>query len=373
MRLLRVAGGDSLWADQVDARFADIFSVEDTVTRRVAVALLPQLAGQRASSRPPTSDVEAYEDYLKGRFFWSRRSADGLRTAIAWFQKAIDRDPKFAAAYAGMADSYALLGFYSMLPPSESYPKAQAAALKAIALDDMLAEARASLLSIMTDYNWNPPAAEREFRRTIELNPNYAPAHQWYAYLLVASNHPEQAQAEMQRAEEMDPLSPSIGTSAAWISYLQRHYSQSADQSRKVLDLYPGFTPAHQLLAIDESMEGKTGEAAVELQRARKLEDSPITTALQAWAEGVAGHRRRAIALSATLEHGRRSADPVAYYLAAVYAALEQPDPMFRWLERGYSERSNWMIYLPFDPRFDRYRSDARFQALVERMSQPLE
>lgn len=369
MELLNVNTGATLWADQMDCRFVDIFGVEDRVAAEVESRLIPELNPSRPASWRPTVDPAAYEDYMKGRFFWSKRTAEGLTTAIQYFQQAIDRDPQYAQAYAGLADAYALLGFYAYLPPMDSYPKAEQAAMHAISIDDSLAEAHASLLNIKTDYDWDWAGAEKEFQRAVALNPNYAAAYQWHAYVLLAEGRADAAIADMERAMELDPVSPGVNSSSAWALYLKRDYQRCAQQCDRTLALYPDFVVAHQVLALAYTEQKKFDEADAELARAQQLDPSnPITPPLLARLDAVSGKPMQAEEAMQSVMGGKVTYKTPAYYIAAVYAALGRDDEAFRWLDRAYADHSNWLIYLKLDPRFDPLRNDPRFAALLRKM-----
>jgi len=369
MRLLNVANGAPLWADQVDSTVSDMFGLEDSVAADVARALLPNAVLQAHSPHPPPTNNEAYEDYMKGRFFWSRRTAESLGKSVEFFQQAITKDSRYAQAYAGIADAYTLLGFYDFLPPAESYPKAKQAALKAVALDDGLADAHASLLSIETDYDWDWTGAEREFQRAIELNPNYAAAYQWHAYVHLANGNVDGANADLDHAMQLDPLSPGINISSAWPYYLGRRYDFTIKRCEKALELYPDFVVARQVLAMGYTQHGEYPNATAELRKVQALDPAnPMTELLFAHLYAVSGRRDEA---EQALQHVFRSRSRFkipSYYVAAVYAALGRKDEAFQWLDRAYAERSNWLIYLKLDPRFDTLRTDPRFATVLKQI-----
>jgi DNA-binding winged helix-turn-helix (wHTH) protein/TolB-like protein/Tfp pilus assembly protein PilF len=369
MQLLNVADGRLLWADKLDSDLDDMFALEDSVAADAARALLPSHVIATRASRPATANVEAYEDYVKARFFWSKRTSESLTTAVDFFQQAIAKDPEYAQAYAGLADAYALLGFYDFLPPAESYPKAKQAALKALALDSDIAEAHASLLNIETDYDWDWVAADREFKRAIKLNPNYAAAYQWHAYVHLANRDIQGALADLNRAMQLDPTAPGINISLAWPYYLDRKYDASARQCVKTIELYPEFVVAHQVLAMNYTQRGQYSQALAELAKVQALErDNPMTDLLFSHLYAVSGRRADSEdRLRVVLASKRRFKVP-SYYVAAVYAALGLKHDSLNWLDRAYAERSNWMIYLNIDPRFDSLHGDPGFEGLVKRI-----
>jgi len=374
VRLLSVENSSVLWAAQFDANFTDIFSLEDSVAQQGAAALLQELTGaeKQRLTKHYSPNIEAYDDYLKARFFLVDRHAEGLRKAIDYLQQAIDKDPGYAQAYAGLADCYALQGFYGFLSPSQSYPKAKAAAMKALQIDETVAEAHASLLSIKTDYDWDWLGAEREFKRAIELNPNYPPAYQWYGFDLLVMGRQGEAMAAMRRALDLDPVSPTVNISQAWFFYLTRQYNKSVEQCLRTLELHPNFCVAHQMLGLTYDVQGELGQAIVELQKAKALSPGNlITVAALGHAYAASGRGDEAQKMLDELGLSSGDSTPLPYYVAAIYVALNRNEEALRWLERAYQERSNWLIYLKLDPRFDRLRSERRFADLARRIGLP--
>jgi DNA-binding winged helix-turn-helix (wHTH) protein/TolB-like protein/Flp pilus assembly protein TadD len=373
MQLLNVATGTPLWGKQLDTDSSDIFQLEDTVTEEVARTFVKGMAPSSLwAPGPSTANAEAYEDYMKGRFFWSKRTAESLTRAIQFFQKAIAEDSRYAQAYAGMADSYALLGFYDFVPPTESYPKAKQAVMRALALNDGLAEAHASFLSIKTDYDWDWIGAEKEFRRAIELNPNYAPAYQWHAYVLLATGQVDAAIADLNHAMQLDPVSPGINISSAWPYYLDRRYDLCIKQCARTIELYPGFVVALQVSGMAHTQRGEYSEAIIELRKAQTLDPkNPMTPLLFAHLYAVSGKPKKAEQLLGKAFESRSNVKIPAYYVATVYAALGRKEAAFQWLDQAYADRSNWLIYLKLDPRFDSLRTDPRFRTLLSRIGLP--
>jgi DNA-binding winged helix-turn-helix (wHTH) protein/TolB-like protein/tetratricopeptide (TPR) repeat protein len=375
MQLRNVATGTPLWSRQLDTDVSDIFELEDTVAQEVARTFAKGIAPisiQRAMG-PSTTSAEAYEDYMKGRFFWSKRTAESLTKAVQFFQKAIAEDPRYAQAYAGMADSYALLGFYDFVPPAESYPKAEQAVMRALALDDGLAEAHASLLNIKTDYDWDWIGAEREFRRAIDLNPNYAPAYQWHAYLRLATGDDDAAIADLKHAMLLDPVSPGINISSAWPYYLGRRYGLCIERCARTIELYPAFVIALQVSGMAHTQRGEYSAAIAELEKVQTLDPkNPMTPLLFAHLYAVSGKPEKAQQVLGKVFENRDKVKIPSYYVATVYAALGRKETAFRWLNQAYDERSNWLIYLKLDPRFDSLRADPRFRTLLSRIGLPV-
>ena len=373
-RLLSVENSSVLWAVQFDANFTDIFSLEDSVAQQGAAALLQELTGpeKHRLTKHDTANIEAYDDYLKARFFSTDRHAEGLRKAIDYLQQAIVKDPGYAQAYAGLADCYALQGFYGFLSPNQSYPKAKAAATKALQIDETVAEAHASLLSIKTDYDWDWVGAEKEFKRAIALNPNYPPAYQWYGFDLLVMGRQGEAMAAMRRALDLDPVSPTVNVSQAWFFYLTRQYNKSVEQCLRTLELHPNFCVAHQMLGLTYDVQGELEQAIAELQKAKALSPHNLMTiAVLGHAYATSGRRDEAQKMLDELGLSSGDSTPLSYYVAAVYVGLGRNEEALRWLERAYQERSNWLIYLKLDPRFDRLRSERRFADLARRIGLP--
>jgi tetratricopeptide (TPR) repeat protein len=342
--------------------------VARAIAEQVRVEVTPQEQAVLASTK--ALNPEAYEDYLKGRYFWNKRTADGLKTAVEYFNQAIEKDPNYAQAYAGLADSYALLGDweYGVLAPKEAYPKAKTAAIKALELDDTLSEAHTSLASLgMFDWDWQ--SAGQEFRRAIELNPGYATAHQWYAWHLNLVGRQSEAIAEMGKAESLDPLSLIISADMADVLFVARLYDESIQQSRKTLEMDPNFAVAHFELGQAYLQKRMYSEAIAELQRATELSGgSPTCTSNLAYAYAISGRRNEALRILHDLT-GQSNNFSHAAEIALIYAGLGEKDKAMAWLEKAYSERFNPSILLR--PAFDALRSDSRFQDLIRRIGLP--
>lgn len=368
VRLLDTRTSNVLWSGTFNADNTNLFAAEDSIAQGVSGTLLPRL-GKNTIKRSPveeTNHPEAYTAYMKGKFFATTRTRSSFAKAISSLNEAIRIDPNYAPAYASLADCYQLQGFYDFVPPSDAYPRAKAAALKALALDDSLGEAHASLLSILTDYDWDWKGAEREFKATIAIDPNYAVAYQYYGYALIGMNRGEEGLGMMKQAAQLDPVSPSVQTSLAWAYYLLRQNQNAVDQCKRVLELYPDFVPAHQLMGIVYGQIHDDQRAMFELHRAQSLErDGVITPVLVAYEFARTGRRAEAARdLGAILAKPENATVP-DYYLAAAWAAAGDKRKAQAFLERALHVRSNWVIYLHYDPRFDDMRSDTQFQALL--------
>lgn len=283
--------------------------------------------------------------------------------------KATGRDPNYARAWAALAECYSLEGFYQYVPPAEAYPRAKQAAMRALSLDNSLLEAHVSLLSILTDYDWDWEGAEREFRAAIAIDPNYAVAYQYYGYTLLAMGRGEEALVAMKQAAEIDPVSPSIQTSLAWGYYLLRRNQQAAEQCRKVLDLYPDYVPAHQLLGLTYSQLGLDQPALAELKRSEALETENAMTPLFIDYVLARNGDQTAAARNLTSVVAKSGGSFIPDYLvAAAWAAIGDKQKAEAFLDRALRFRSNWLIYLHYDPRFDTLRGEGQFQALLDRI-----
>jgi TolB-like protein/DNA-binding winged helix-turn-helix (wHTH) protein len=358
-----------LWTESYDRDLKDVLAVQDSVVRSIASQVhiaLREEQKTRLNSRRPVA--EAYVAYLKGRYYWNKRTGDSLQTAEQYFQKAIDSDPNYAAAYSGLADCNSGLAWHGFKSPSDALTKAYPAARKAVELDPQSAEAHASL-GLVLSHSWNWTQAEAEFKRALELDPQDANAHHWYGdYLSIRGRHDE-ALSEARRALELDPLNLMISTWVGFRYYLARNYSAAIEQNRDSVELDSNFAAAHLLLGEDFVQAGLHSESVTELKRAATLSgDSPLYTAQVAVALAVAGRNREALRIAHELETDSRKRYVSPYGLAQIYAALNKDDDTFRWLQAAYDDHAVWMGYLAVDPIFDPYRNDKRFQELLKRV-----
>jgi|HubBroStandDraft_4_1064222.scaffolds.fasta_scaffold25123_1 TolB-like protein/DNA-binding winged helix-turn-helix (wHTH) protein/Flp pilus assembly protein TadD len=374
-QLIKAPADKHLWAESYEGDLRDTLALQEKVARAIAeqirIEVTPQEQAKLMAAK--TVDPDAYEAYLKGRYFWNKRTADGLEKAVDYFNQAIAKDPAYAAAYSGLADTYALLGDwqYAVMTPKEALPKAKAAALKALELDDSLSEAHTSLAFCLDGFDWDLQAGDREFRRAIELNPGYATAHHWYAWHLILLGRNSEAIAEMKKAVSLDPLSLIINADLAELLVIAHLPDQSIQQSRKTIEMDPDFALAHNQLGQAYLEKHMSEEAIAELQRATQLSgDSPTCTANLARAYAAAGKRQEATALLNDLR--TRSADGYSHAaeIAMVYAALGDKDQAMTWLNQAYEERFNPGVLLRIG--FDPLRSDPRFQDLLRRVGLPL-
>jgi DNA-binding winged helix-turn-helix (wHTH) protein/TolB-like protein len=372
VRLLRVSDGSTLWSGTFDERLTDIFSVQDQVSQRVADALALELTEAQRSllTRRDTSDGEAYQLYLRGRFFWNKRSREGFERGASYFRQAVDKDPAYALAYSGLADSHLGNAFYHYASPQSAMPLARTAALKALEIDGSLAEPHASLAHVKTNYEWDWAEAERLSRRAIALEPKYATAHQWFGmHDLAPRGRLEEAIAETRRARQLEPLSAVFNAFVGAALFSARRYDEALEECRKAIDLHPDFGVAHWYLGRAYLQKGRHREALAELQTAVTLSGgSPLMKGTLGVGYALAGDRAAAEGTLAELTKLRAESYASALDLADIHAALGDREQAFRWLDQAAAERSFHLIYLKVWPELDPLRSDPRFKALVLRL-----
>jgi tetratricopeptide (TPR) repeat protein len=369
VHLIQVPEQTDRWAESYDRDLKDILLLQDSVVRTIANQINVTLAAtQPAKPAVRNVDPEAYVAYLKGRFYWNKRTADGMQKARIYFQQAIERDPGYGAAYSGLADSNSGLAWHGFNSPAEALPKAEAAARRAIEIDPQSAEAHASLGLVLL-HEWDWPSAEAELTRALQLNPRYANAHHWYGdYLSIRGRHSE-ALAEAKKAAELDPLNLMIGTWVGLRYYLARDYGSASEQGRSTVELDPSFAAAHLVLGEAYVQMRQQAQGLAELQSAASLSgNSPLYLAEVAVAYAAA--RRKAEALQIVEQLRRTSSERYVspYGLAQTYAALGDRQQTFNWLEAAFTDHAVWMCYLAVDPLFDAYRSDQRFRDLLQRV-----
>jgi TolB-like protein/tetratricopeptide (TPR) repeat protein len=372
VQLINAMTDTHLWADTYDRKLTDIFAVETEIAKTITDTLQAKLTGseQHAIAARPTKNTEAHQLYLKGRFFWNKRTGNDLKKSIDYFQQAIAADPNYALAYAGVADGYVWLPGYTAGTPRDSYPKAKAAAKKALELDDTLAEARTSLAIAIWLYDFDSSQANREFQRAIELNPNYAIAHQQYGNItLSALGRFDDAIAEGKRAVELDPLSLVINTDLGSNYCYARRYDEAIAQLRKILEMDAGFYIAHVVLGQALDAKGARDAAIVEYQKARALNDDPSVLGVLARAYGLSGNKLEAEKILDQLKELSKQRYVAAYSFALVYLGLGDKEQALRWLEQSYQDRAGSDIgYIRVDPLLDPLRGDPRFEALAEKI-----
>jgi len=374
VELIDIRDNKQLWGEQYERRLTDMLSVQREMAREITNNLRPTLSGveQSRMNKPMTASSEAYELYLKGRFYWNKRTPSDLQKAISLFEEAVDKDPNYAMAYSGIADSYALLTAYTIEPPRQLMPKAKEAALKALALDDNLAAAHASLGQVTAYYDYDFPTAEREYRRAIELNPNYATAHQWLAEHLAATRRNDEALVEIRRALELDPFSVIMNRIYADILVDGRKYDEAIRQYQKAIDLDPNFPTTHYFLGRAYEAKGMYDDAVKSYTRSSELgtvlKDVLVKTndvyKKSGWKAYVQFNLDQLV-----VNAPQRRFPP--FVVATFYAKLGRDDEALTWLEKGYEERDFRMTLISVAFEFDRLRSDPRFRELVRRMGLP--
>ncbi len=374
VELIKTQDDTHLWGERYDRKLADLLAVQEEIAGDVVEQLRLRLSvsDQRRLGRRHTDNVEAYQLYLKGRYYWNKRTDEGLKKSIGLFQQAIDKDPTYALAYAGLADTYLNLGGWGQLPPHDAYPKAKAAAARALEIDDTLAAAHNSLAMVSKEYDWDVACAERLYRRAIELDPNYAVAHMWYAECLAALHRHSEAIAEFQRALELDPLSLIINAALGRHGYFfARRYDEAIEQLRKTIEMDPHFWVAHHFLGGVYAVAGPLEEAIASFTRAKSLEPNPEAIACLGYAYGRFGRRSEAMqALEELTDLAKKQyVSPVPFVL--LYVGLGQKDEAFAWLEEAFEQRSQWLSEINADPAFDPLRSDPRFADLLRRIGFP--
>jgi TolB-like protein/Tfp pilus assembly protein PilF len=371
VQLINALNDAHLWAETYDRKLTDIFQIESEVAETIAKTLQAKLTGaeQHAIAARPTENTEAYQLYLKGRFFWNKRTGQNLNKAADYFNQAIRTDPTYALAYVGLADSYVLMPLYGAGAPRDWYPKAKAAAKKALELDNTLSEAHASLAYALHVYDLDFDGSNREFQRAIELNPNYATAHHWYGIeLLVSLGRFDEAIREVKRGLELDPLSLPINGGLGRTYYFARRYDEAIEQLRKTSEMDPGFNYAHWNLGSALAVKGAIGAAIEEYQKARALNDDRVL-GLLGHAYASSGNKMEAEKILNQLKELSKERYVSAYSLALVYLGLGNKEEALRWLEEGYQDRAgNDLVYLRVEPLLDPLRGDPRFEELVTKV-----
>ncbi len=367
------ASDKHVWAESYEGDLHDVLALESHVARAIAAAvkikLTPEQNARLASS--VRVDREAYDLYLKGRYFWNKRDAAGLKKALDYFQQAAAKEPRYAAAQAGLADTYALLGAsgYDVLPRNEAMEKSRAAAREALMIDDQLAEAHASLAFVVYSYDWDWTTAEKEFQRAIALNPNYPTAHQWYSEMLNDLGRKQEALAQADAALSVDPVSVNASQNMARAYYFARRFDEAIETTSKTLELDPSFAIAHLRLGRAYAAKGIYGPAIKEFQEFARLSgDVPLAIASIGNARGRSGDRAGAMRSLDELTKLAKGRPVSSMCFALVYAGLGDNDQALAALERAYRERSDFLLVLKVDPLFDGLRSDPRFEDLLRRI-----
>ena len=378
--LVDVADGSQLWGAEYNKSLSDILLVQDEISRTISSKLELRLTGadEQNLAKRFTTDAEAYELYLKGRYFWNKRGEAGLRNGIKYFQEAEQKDPNYALAYSGLADSYALLCDIGVVAPVTEMPHAKAAAQKAVDIDPNLAEGYTSRGFIKLAYDWDWLGAEADLKRGLELNPKYPTAHQWYASYLVQMGKFDLAKQEIEQAQQLDPLSPIISSNAGLYSYFEHRYDDAIAQYQKTLEIDPAFWVAHHYLGLAYAKKGMHDQAISELRNSLyspgtgplkegAVENDPEIAASLGYAYGLAGRRADAEAILNRLRALSQRRYVSGLYFAIVYSGLGDKDRAIEYLNKAFESRHPGLVLIRVDPIFDNLRSDKRFQELVAR------
>ena len=375
VQLLNAATDTHLWGETYDRKLTDVFAAESDIARAIADTLRAKLTGseQSALAARPTENAEAHQLYLRGRYFWNKRTGADFKKAIGYFNQAIEKDPNYALAYAGLADAYVLLSAYAEASPKNSLPQAKAAAQKALELDSTLGEAHASLAQALLAYDLNFAEANREFRRAIELNPNYATAHHWYGESVLGPlGQFKDAIAEARRALEFDPLSVIINADYGSALTNARRYDQAIEQLRKTVEMDPGFYYAHWTLGNALELKGFNKEAIAEYKKAIALNDDPLPQALLGHLYAKLGRKDEALAILKQLRELRESSKEryvSPYNLALIHIGLGQKNEAIQLLEETYEDRDGYnIVFIKVEVLLDPLRGDPRFEALVQKV-----
>jgi len=361
-----------LWAETYRGTVEDVFDIQEKVAGEIAEALKLKLSPQeqRNLEKRQTENTEAYQLYLKGRYYWNKRTEEGLKKGIEFFEQAIEKDPTYALAYTGLADSYNVLTAFGLVAPADAIPRIRAAASRALEIDEALAEAHISRAwwAACFDREWE--TSEREFKLGIELNPNYATGHHWYSLFLTCMGRFDEAVTVIKRALKLDPFSLIINTNVGWwVNYFDRRYDQAIDQLQRTLDLDANFIMAHYGLALAYNESGKYSEAILECEKAQRLSGGWLEmTAALGYSQALAGNRKEAEKILGELKEVLPPRYVSSYSIALIYFVLGKREQALDWLEKGYEEKAFFMIWLKVDPRWDSLRSEPRFVSLLQKM-----
>jgi tetratricopeptide (TPR) repeat protein len=362
-----------LWADNYDRDLGDILTLSSevarTVAREIQVTLTPKEEARLAGARPV--DPEAYEAYLKGRYYWNKRTEEAFQKALQYFQLAIEKDPTYASAYAGIADCYNLLQVYNYLPPEEAFPKARAAAEKALEIDSSLAEAHTSLAWVRWSYDWDWSAGEKEFKRALELNSSYATGHHWYSIYLTAMGRHAESLEHIKQAQQVDPLSLMINTDLGFVLFYGRQDDLAIEQYYKTLEMDKDFVISYWRLAMIYAQKEMYTKAIVATQNMKELlgGDDPLFLTTLGYIYSLSGKRDEAKNVLNELLGLSKHRYISSMRIALIYMGLGQKDQAFKWLEKAYEERDFWMALIKVAPPLDRLRSDPRFEILLKKMN----
>lgn len=374
--LVQVSTDRHLWADTYEGQLGDILALQNRVSsaivNEIRINLTPE--DQKRLAKNPAVAPEAYENYLKGRYYWNKRSDENLTRAIGYFEDATRQAPNYSLAYAGLADCYAIISaeIFGTMSAEQAAPKAKAAALRALELDPTLAEAETSLATVSFNYDWDWGAAAAGFAKAIKDNPSYATAYQRYSLYLMAMGRPDDSVEQINKARELDPLSISINFSLGWRFYMARQYDRAIQQLRDTLEMDPSYELPHLVLGLSYAKKGDFGLAIPELRKAVELSHgTPLMTSALANAYARSGNVAEAQRLLAELSSESKQQYVSPYYFAVVYVGLGKPEEAIDWLEKAFSDRSNGLVFLKAEPGLDDLRSNPRFVALQQKLNFP--
>jgi len=371
-QLVNIDDGYHLWSEKYDRKMEDIFAIQDEISLAIVDKLRVKLLKEEKEKllKRYTDDMEAYDLYLKGRYFWNRRYKGGLQKGLEYFNQTIKKDPSYAPAYAGIADSLSILGLFGWLPPKEAFPKAKATALKAIEIDDMLAEAYSSLGWINMLYDWNWTAAEKAFKRALEIDPDYAIGQLWYALYLLYMGRFEEGTSTIMKALELEPLSLLINGNLGATFYFKKEYDKAIEQLLKTLEMDPNYLLSYWFLSGGYAGKGMWKEAIAAIEKAVALsEESPFFIGYLGWGYAISGKKAKARRTLNQLEELSKEKYVSPYYRALVYLGLGEKDRFFGYLEKAYEAREPLLVTtMKAAPYFDSVRSDPKFKALLKKM-----
>jgi DNA-binding SARP family transcriptional activator len=370
--LVDATDGSQLWGEQYSRSSTDIFEVQEEIAKEITGKLRLKLTGEEKGrlAKRHTENAEAYQLYLKGSYFWNKRTMEAVKKSIEYFRRAIEIDKHYALAYTGLSNSYAKLGDvgFTAIPPRQAFARSKAAALKALEIDEEMAEAHTSLAHVhMHDYEWS--SAGKEFRRALKLNPNYPMAHHWYAYYLIMTGQPDESLIEIEKALELDPLSLPIHTDFGELLYLTRQYDRAVEQIHQTLEMDPYYYQAHLVLARIYDQQQMYEESISEFLKAHEIAaDNTRALASLGHAYAAWGKKKEAREILTRIDELSKVKYVSPYVVATVYVGLDEPDRAFEWLNIAYEEHAEWIIYLTIDPRLDPLRSDRRYREIVRRI-----
>ena len=362
-----------LWKGDYNRSMTNVVALQSEIARDVSAKLKTKLSGadEAKVTKTSTADPEAYQAYLKGRFYWNRRTTENIKKAIVQFKAATDRDPNYALAYVGLADCYAVLGEYAGTPTAESAPQAKIYADRAIALDDRLAEPHATL-GIVHDQLWQWADAEREYKRAIELNPNYATAYHWYSIYLKGKGRNDEAAVAIRKAREIDPLSSVIGVNITRLYQLQNNHDAAIENTLKMIELDPGFSASYEFLGLSYLKQGRNAEALASIEKGVESSNrASVALCNLGYAYGITGKRPEAVAIIKELEEKYARKEANGRHIAGVYAGLGENDKAFEWLEKDFRSRNGELINIRWAIPYDSLRDDPRYKDLLKRMNLP--